>query len=223
MKINSYIDHTLLKPNISQKEITNLCMEAIKYNFSSVCVNSVWTKFVADILKESSVSVCTVVGFPLGAMNKNAKTFEAKQAIEEGANEIDMVIDIASAISEDLNSLVDDILPIVDIAHESKAIVKTIIETSLLTYNQKILACKAALCAKADFVKTSTGFNNGGATIDDVKLMRKIVGDNIGVKASGGIRSIKDALQLISAGASRLGTSSGVYLVNGIQGSTNNY
>ncbi|MFT4185669.1 MAG: deoxyribose-phosphate aldolase [Micrococcaceae bacterium] len=222
MKLNSYIDHTLLKPNASKAQIIELCDEAKEYEFASVCVNPVWVKTAAKELKGSKVLTCTVIGFPLGATSTESKVCETKQAIKDGANEVDMVIDMAAAIAGDQEKLVSDIKSVADAAHEGDAILKVIIETSMLDDEQKVLACEAAKEAGADFVKTSTGFNGGGATVEDIKLMRNTVGPDMGVKASGGVRSKADADALIEAGATRLGASAGVDIVSGKE-STSDY
>lgn len=218
--IASYIDHTLLKPEASEAEVLQLCAEAAKYRFKSVCVNPVWVKTVKKALKGSSVLTCAVIGFPLGATPTDVKVFEARGAVLDGADEIDMVIHIAAARAEDKGALVEDITAVAQAVHGGGAILKVIIETSLLSDAQKVLACEAAVEAGADFVKTSTGFNGGGATAEDVALMRRTVGPNLGVKASGGVRSLADAQAMIAAGATRIGASSGITIVKGEQGSS---
>ncbi|MFT4245417.1 MAG: deoxyribose-phosphate aldolase [Micrococcaceae bacterium] len=222
MKLNSYIDHTLLKPNASKAQIIELCDGAKEYEFASVCVNPVWVKTAAKELEGSKVLTCTVIGFPLGATSTESKVCETKQAIKDGADEVDMVIDMAVAIAGEKDKLTTDIKAVADTAHEGDAILKVIIETSMLNDEQKVLACEAAKEAGADFVKTSTGFNGGGATVEDIKLMRKTVGPDVGVKASGGVRSKADADALIEAGATRLGASAGVEIVSGKE-STSDY
>ncbi|RAX15783.1 deoxyribose-phosphate aldolase [Pseudarthrobacter sp. AG30] len=217
--IASYIDHTLLKPEASEAEVLKVCAEAAEYGFKSVCVNPVWVKTVTTALKGSGVLTCSVVGFPLGATPTDVKSFEARGAVLDGADEVDMVINIAAARAGDKGALADDIAAVAETVHAGGAILKVIIETALLTDEQKVLACQAAVEAGADFVKTSTGFNGGGATVEDVALMRKAVGPNVGVKASGGIRSLADAQAMIAAGATRIGASSGIAIVKGEQGS----
>jgi deoxyribose-phosphate aldolase len=218
--IASYIDHTLLKPEASEAEILKVCSEAVKYGFRSVCVNPVWVKTVKNALRGSSVLTCSVVGFPLGATPSDVKAFEARGAVLDGADEVDMVINIAAARAADKGALVDDITAVAEVVHTGEAILKVIIETALLNDDQKVLACQAAVEAGADFVKTSTGFNGGGATAEDVALMRRTVGPEIGVKASGGVRSLADAQAMIAAGATRIGASSGIAIVKGEQGSS---
>ncbi|WP_426302629.1 deoxyribose-phosphate aldolase [Arthrobacter sp. R-11] len=218
--IASYIDHTLLKPEASEAEVRKVCAEAVEYGFKSVCVNPIWVKTVSKALRGSGVLTCSVVGFPLGATPSDVKAFEARGAVLDGAEEIDMVIDIAAARADDKGALVDDITAVGEAVHAGEAILKVIIETALLSDAQKVLACEAAVEAGADFVKTSTGFNGGGATVEDVALMRKTVGPDIGVKASGGVRSLADAQAMIAAGATRIGASSGIAIVKGEQGSS---
>ena len=198
MKLNKYIDHTLLKPDASQEQIETLIEEAKKYDFASVCVNPTWVNFAAQALKATDVKVCTVIGFPLGANTPELKAFETSDAIQNGANEIDMVINIGALKSRNVDLVERDI-----------------IETCLLTDDEKVKACQIAQKAGADFVKTSTGFSTGGATVEDVALMRKTVGPDMGVKASGGARSYEDALAFIKAGATRIGASSGVAIMEG--------
>ena len=218
--IASYIDHTLLKPEASEADILKVCAEAVEYRFKSVCVNPVWVKTVTKALKGSGVLTCSVIGFPLGATPTDVKVFEARGAVLDGANEIDMVINMASARANDRGALVDDIRAVAETVHAGEAILKVIIETSMLNDEQKVIACEAAAEAGADFVKTSTGFNGGGATVEDVALMRKTVGAGLGVKASGGVRSLADAQAMIAAGATRIGASSGIAIVKGEQGSS---
>ena len=213
MSVNTYIDHTLLKPDASWKDIENLINQAKKYQFASVCVNPTWVKQAAQALVDSPVKVCTVVGFPLGATTSVVKAFETKEAIQNGADEIDMVINIGALKSGNLQAVEDDIRAVVDASGQK--VVKVIIETCLLTDDQKVEACQLAKLAGADFVKTSTGFSTGGATIEDVQLMREVVGPLMGVKAAGGTRSYQDALAFIEAGANRIGTSSGVAIMEG--------
>ncbi|WP_017199303.1 deoxyribose-phosphate aldolase [Arthrobacter sp. M2012083] len=218
--IASYIDHTLLKPEASEADVLKVCAEAVEYKFKSVCVNPVWVKTVTKALKGSGVLTCSVIGFPLGATPSDVKAFEARGAVLDGADEIDMVINMASARANDKGALVDDIRAVSEVVHAGDAILKVIIETSMLTDEQKVIACEAAVEAGADFVKTSTGFNGGGATVEDIALMRKTVGPELGVKASGGVRSLADAQAMIAAGATRIGASSGIAIVKGEQGSS---
>jgi deoxyribose-phosphate aldolase len=213
MSLNSYIDHTLLKPEATKAQIEKLCAEAIEHKFFSVCVNSSYVPLCAKLLKGSSVKVCAVVGFPLGAMDTGSKAFETKKAVENGAAEVDMVIHVGALKDHDMHYLKNDIAAVVSAAGGNK--VKVIIETSLLTNDEKVLACQASLDAKAHFVKTSTGFNGGGATIEDIELMKNVVGGHMEIKASGGIKTAEQANQLIKAGATRLGTSSGIALTQG--------
>ena len=211
MSVNSYIDHTLLKADANKEQILSLIDEAKKYEFASVCVNPTWVKTAAELLKDSSVKVCTVIGFPLGASTSAVKAFEAKDAIANGADE--MVINIGALKSRNLKLVEDDIKAVVE-ASGSK-LVKVIIETCLLTDEEKVEACQLAKLAGADFVKTSTGFSTGGATIEDIELMREAVGPIMGVKASGGARTLEAAQAFIKAGATRIGTSSGVAIMKG--------
>jgi deoxyribose-phosphate aldolase len=216
--IASYIDHTLLKPEASREDILRVCEEAVKYGFASVCVNPVWTALVHNTLKGSGVKTCSVVGFPFGATPTDVKVYEARGANLDGADEIDMVINIAAARANDRSSLYMDIAAVADAVHAGGAILKVILETHFLTDDQKVMACQAAVEAGADFVKTSTGFSGGGATVEDIELMRRTVGPDFGVKASGGVRSLEDARAMIKAGATRIGASSSVAIVNGEQG-----
>lgn len=213
MKLNKYIDHTLLKPDASQEQIETLIEEAKKYDFASVCVNPTWVNFAAQALKATDVKVCTVIGFPLGANTPELKAFETSDAIQNGANEVDMVINIGALKSRNFDLVERDIRAVVESAKGT--LVKVIIETCLLTDDEKVKACQIAQKAGADFVKTSTGFSTGGATVADVALMRKTVGPDMGVKASGGARSYEDALAFIKAGATRIGASSGVAIMEG--------
>ncbi|AFS78267.1 deoxyribose-phosphate aldolase DeoC [Gottschalkia acidurici 9a] len=219
--IAQFIDHTILKPDATKAMVKKVCDEAKKYNFASVCVNPYYIKYVSDELKESNVKVTSVIGFPLGSTSKDAKAFEAKKVLEDGANEIDMVINIGAIKDRCLDIVREDIQAIVDIVKD-KAILKVIIETCLLTEDEKKIACEISKDCGVDFVKTSTGFSIGGATEEDVKLMKEIVGSNIGVKASGGIRTIEDAEKMIRAGATRIGASSSVSIVESAQSIRNN-
>lgn len=213
--IASYIDHTILAADATRADIERICAEAAKYKFFSVCVNPLWVSTVTEALSGSGVLTCSVIGFPFGATTTASKVFEAKGAINDGAKEIDMVINIAAAKAGDEAALIADISAIANAVHEGGAILKVIIETSLLTDAEKVLACQASVAAGADFVKTSTGFAGGGATLEDVALMRATVGPDLGVKASGGVRSLETARAMIAAGATRLGSSSGVAIVEG--------
>lgn len=207
------IDHTLLKPDATQDQIAQLCFEARKYNFASVCINPTHVKLCAELLKGSPVKVCTVIGFPLGATSPEVKVFETQNAIQNGASEIDMVINIGALKARELELVAGDIRGVVMAGHAANALVKVIIETALLTEEEKVLACLLAKEAGADFVKTSTGFSGGGATVEDIALMRRTVGPTVGVKASGGIRTREDAEKMVAAGASRIGASAGVKIV----------
>src|SRR5512139_82951 len=210
-----YIDHTLLKPDATQQEIAQLCFEARKHGFASVCINPTWVPLCAQLLQASEVKVCTVIGFPLGATSSETKAFETETAIKQGATEIDMVINIGALKARDLETVARDIRGVVKAAHAHGIIVKVIIETSLLTDEEKTIACLLSKEAEADFVKTSTGFAGGGATVHDVALMRRVVGPEIGVKASGGVRTFEDADAMIKAGATRIGASAGVKIIQG--------
>lgn len=213
--IASYIDHTLLKPEATKEQIVKLCQEAAEYKFASVCVNPAWVSVSAKELSDSPVKVCTVIGFPLGASTSETKAFETADAIAKGAEEIDMVINIGALKSGDEELVKNDIKSVVESA-KGKAIVKVIIETCLLTDEEKAVASRLSKEAGADFVKTSTGFSTGGATVADVKLMRETVGPDLGVKASGGVRSLEDLQAMIDAGATRIGASSGVQIMQGL-------
>ena len=211
MSIAKYIDHTLLAPDAAKSAIEKLCKEASEYKFASVCVNSCWVSLAADLLKDSSVKVCTVVGFPLGAMDTVSKAYEAAKAVENGADEVDMVINIGYLKSGMLDAVLEDIVAVRK-ATEGK-LLKVIIETCLLTDDEKRIACELSEKAGADFVKTSTGFSKGGATLHDVELMKSVVGDRLGVKASGGVRDYATAKAMIDAGATRIGASAGIAIV----------
>lgn len=211
MEYSQFIDHTLLKADASDEAVARLCDEAKRYGFASVCVNPGYVGFCAEHLKDSGVKVCTVVGFPLGATSTESKVFETKQAVKDGAEEIDMVINISRLKENDDEYVLNEIRKIRRACR--KSILKVIIETCLLTKEEKVRACKLAKKAKADFVKTSTGFSTGGATEEDVRLMRKTVGKKMHVKASGGIRDAATFLKMIEAGADRIGASSGVAIV----------
>ena len=220
--IASMIDHTLLKPEATQKEIEQLCEEAIKHNFASVCINPSYVSFCFDKIKSSSVRVCTVIGFPLGATTTQTKVTEAEEAVKNGCEELDMVINVGKLKDKDYNFIFNDVKSVADLAKKYMCKLKVILETCLLTDEEKVAACLISKEAGADFVKTSTGFSKEGATVHDVALMKYIVGDNLGVKASGGIRTYDDAVNMINAGASRLGASAGVKIISN-QESESNY
>lgn len=213
--IAKYIDHTLLKADAKKDQIETLCQEAKEYNFASVCVNPTWVGLASEMLNGTGVDVCTVIGFPLGANTPETKAFETKNAIENGATEVDMVINIGALKSGNIELVEKDIRAVVEAA-KGKALTKVIIETTLLTDEEKVTACELSVKAGADFVKTSTGFSTGGATVEDIRLMRKVVGPEIGVKASGGVRNAEDANNMIEAGATRIGASSGIAIVKGL-------
>ncbi len=214
MDINKYIDHTQLAADATKDKIKKLCDEAKEYDFASVCVNSCWVKYCAKELKDSSVNVCTVVGFPLGAMVTRAKAYEAKCAVEDGADEVDMVINIGALHDKDYALVEEDIREVKKACGDK--LLKVIIEACLLSDEEKVKACELATAAGADYVKTSTGFSKSGATAEDVALMRKTVGDKLGVKAAGGIRDSETAKKMIAAGASRLGCSAGIAIMKGM-------
>jgi deoxyribose-phosphate aldolase len=207
------IDHTLLKPDATQDQIAQLCFEARKHGFASVCVNPAHVRLCAELLKGSGVPICTVIGFPLGATATDVKVFETQQSIRDGASELDMVINVGALKSRDYELVERDIASIARACHAGNAILKVIIEAALLTDEEKVAACQLAKVAGADFVKTSTGFGPGGATAEDVALMRRVVGPSMGVKAAGGIRSHADAQKMIAAGASRIGASASVRIL----------
>jgi len=213
-----YIDHTLLKPDATQAEIDELIDEARQFHFASVCINPTWVRYAAQRLGGTDVEVCTVIGFPLGANTPEIKAMEARRAIREGAGEVDMVINIGALKSGDHELVRRDIEKVVDAAHEAGTTVKVILETAMLTDEEKVVASSIAKDARADFVKTSTGFGGGGATVYDVALMRETVGPGMGVKASGGVRTTEDAEEMIAAGATRIGASAGVQIVGGAEG-----
>ena len=212
MNYNKFIDHTLLKADATKEQIEKLCFEAKEYDFASVCVNAYWVKTAYEILKDTDVKVCTVIGFPLGATSSESKAFEVEQAIKDGASELDMVINIGEVKAKNKDAIIKDIKAVVEAAKGN--LVKVIIETCLLTDEEKVLACLCAKEAGADFVKTSTGFSTGGANEHDVKLMYDTVGDTMKVKASGGIRTREDMLKMIAANASRIGASAGIKLIS---------
>jgi deoxyribose-phosphate aldolase len=212
-KIAKTIDHTLLKPDATQDQVAQLCYEAQKHGFAAVCVNPAYVKLCSQLLQGTPVHVCTVVGFPLGATPPEVKTYEAQQAIDDGATEVDMVINIGALKSQDYALLERDIASVARTCHAGGAILKVIIEAALLTDEEKVIACQLAKAAGADYVKTSTGFGPGGATVHDVGLMRRAVGPEMGVKAAGGIGSYEDAKAMVAAGATRIGASAGVKIV----------
>lgn len=222
MKTNyaSMIDHTLLKAEATKEQIEKLCAEAKEFGFASVCVNPTWVKYCSELLQDSNVLVCTVIGFPLGANTTAVKVFEAKDAIANGAQEVDMVINIGALKDQNFELVQADIAAVVEAAKGS-AIVKVIIETCLLTEEEKVKACELSVAAGADFVKTSTGFSTDGATAEDIALMRKTVGPELGVKASGGVRSLEDMQKMVEAGATRIGASSGVAIMKGLIADSN--
>ncbi len=213
------IDHTLLRADATQSEMAKLTEEAKQYQFASVCVNPGWVAYAAEQLQGTGVDICTVIGFPLGASTSETKAFETKDAIAKGATEVDTVINI-SALKDGKDDYVEQDIRAVVEAAAGKALVKVIIETCLLTDEEKVRACQAAVRAGADFVKTSTGFSTGGATPEDIALMRRTVGPDVGVKASGGVRSLEDMQKMIEAGATRIGASSGVKIMQGEQSSS---
>lgn len=208
------IDHTILKPEATEKEVEKLCKEALEYNFASVCINPSMVEKAAEMLKGSDVKVCTVIGFPLGATTTEVKAFETEDVIKKGATEVDMVINVGKLKEGNLAYVKKDIEAVVNAA-KGKALTKVIIETCLLTDEEKVTACKLSKEAGADFVKTSTGFSTGGATAKDIKLMRETVGEELGVKASGGVRSLEDAELMIENGASRIGASASISICEG--------
>lgn len=213
-KIAKMIDHTALKAETTKEQVEKLCEEARQHHFASVCINPTWVETAAKLLDGSDVKVCTVIGFPLGANTPETKAFETKDAIEKGATEVDMVINIGALKGKDYDLVERDIKSVVEAA-KGKALTKVIIETSLLTDDEKVKVSELAVKAGADFVKTSTGFSTGGATAEDIRLMRKTVGPDIGVKASGGVRDRKGAEEMIEAGATRIGASAGVSIIAG--------
>jgi len=212
-QIAAWIDHTLLKPEATAAQVRVLCQEAMQYHFASVCINPVYIPLACGLLKDAPEAICSVVGFPLGALLPEFKVYETLGCLNAGASEIDMVINIGALKSEAFGLIMNEIQAVTQTAHNQGAITKVILETALLTRREKILACLISKAAGADFVKTSTGFGTGGATIEDVELMRRVVGSDMGVKAAGGIRSYTDAIAMIKAGANRLGASAGVKIV----------
>ncbi|GAB2023640.1 deoxyribose-phosphate aldolase [Pseudolactococcus yaeyamensis] len=221
MNLNKYIDHTVLKADTPKDKVQQIIDEAIQYDFMSVCINPTWVSFAAEKLAATDVKVCTVIGFPLGANTSAVKAFEAADAVKNGADEVDMVINIGAVKDGDWDLVESDIQAVVDASGD--VLTKVIIETSLLTDEEKVKSCQSAVRAGADFVKTSTGFSTAGATVADIALMRQTVGPDLGVKASGGVRSIADAQAMIDAGATRLGTSNGVDIMKGNVADGNGY
>ena len=219
-QLATYLDHTLLKPDATVAEIDALCGDALEYGFASVCVNGSWVRRCTEVLAGSGVLVCTVVGFPLGAMAPEVKAYEARRAIEDGACEVDMVLAVGALKSGDDAYVRRDIAGVVEVAHRLGARVKVILETCLLSDAEITRACELARRAGADFVKTSTGFSKGGATVEHVALMRRVVGPAMGVKASGGVRDQADADAMIAAGATRIGASASIAIVRGGEGSS---
>ena len=217
MELNRMIDHTILKPEATEAAVQKIIDEAKEYNFFSVCINPCWVAFASEQLADTDVAVCTVIGFPLGANTPEVKAYEAADAIKNGANEVAMVINIGALKSQQYDYVRQDIQGVVDAA-KGKALVKVIIETALLTDEEKVKACELAKEAGADFVKTSTGFSTGGAKVADIRLMRETVGPDMGVKASGGVHNAEEALAMIEAGATRIGASTGVAIVSGATG-----
>jgi deoxyribose-phosphate aldolase len=217
MEINQMIDHTILKADATEADVLRIIEEAKKYNFFSVCINPCWVSLAKEELAGTDVAVCTVIGFPLGANTSEVKAYEAADAITNGATEVDMVINVGALKSKQYKKVLKDIQAVVEVAKD-KALVKVIIETALLTDEEKVKVCELAKEAGADFVKTSTGFSTGGATVADVALMRKTVGPDMGVKASGGIHNEQEARAMIEAGATRIGTSAGVAIMEGASG-----
>ncbi len=219
-QIAKMIDHTILKAEATEKEVIKLCKEAVEYNFASVCVNPAMVSVAANVLEGTDVDVCTVIGFPLGANTTEVKAFETADAIAKGATEVDMVINVGKLKERNLEYVKNDIKAVVDAA-KGKALTKVIIETCLLTDEEKVIACELSKEAGADFVKTSTGFSTGGATDSDIKLMRETVGPDMGVKASGGVRSREDAELMIENGATRIGASASIAICEGTKSNSN--
>lgn len=213
--ISKIIDHTVLKPEAAEESVRKICKEAIENNFASVCVNPCHVPLVSELLKGSNVKVCTVIGFPLGANTPKVKAFETEDAIANGAEEVDMVINIGKLKDKNYDYVLEDIKAVVNAA-KGKALTKVIIEACLLDSEEKVIVSKLAKEAGAEFVKTSTGFSTGGATAEDVKLMRKTVGEDMGVKASGGIRTSEDAVKMVNSGASRIGVSASIQIIEGL-------
>jgi deoxyribose-phosphate aldolase len=218
-----YIDHTLLRPDATAADVDRLCAEAVEHRFAAVCINPTWVRRAAENVRGSDVAVASVIGFPFGAATSEVKAMEARRAIRDGAREIDMVINIGALKSGLLDVVREDIARVSDACHEAGAANKVIIETALLTDAEKVIACQLARAAKADMVKTSTGYASGGATVFDVALMREVVGPTMGVKASGGIRTAEDVQDMIAAGATRIGASAGVKIVTGEKGAHGQY
>ncbi len=220
-EVAGWIDHTLLKPEATAAQIRTLCQEAMQYHFASVCINPVYVPLACGMLRDAKENVCSVVGFPLGATLPEHKVYEALACINYGASEIDMVINVGALKSEAYGLVFNEVQSVAGVTHNQGAIVKVILETALLTRLEKITACLICQAAGADFVKTSTGFGTGGATVEDVELMRRVVGSDVGVKAAGGIRTYADAVAMIRAGASRLGASAGIKIVQEAEAAKN--
>jgi deoxyribose-phosphate aldolase len=212
-QLAALIDHTILKPEATPEQVVKVCTEARQYNFATICVNPVYVSLCAEFLRGTKVKVCAALGFPLGATTTEVKAFEARQAIEQGAGEVDMVIHVGALKAGNRQYVQNDIAAVVKAGHAGGALVKVIFETCLLTNDEKVTACLLAKEAGADFVKTSTGFSSGGATVEDIALMRRTVGPQMGVKASGGVRTLEDTLRMVEAGATRIGTSAGVKIM----------
>jgi deoxyribose-phosphate aldolase len=220
-QIAGWIDHTLLKPEATAAQIRLLCQEAMQHHFATVCINPVYIPLACGILRDAKENICTVIGFPLGAVLPEFKVYETLSCINAGASEIDMVINVGALKSEAYGLVMNEVQAVTGTAHNQGALVKVILENSLLTQREKIIACLISKSAGADFVKTSTGFGTGGATVEDVKLMRRVVGPEMGVKAAGGIRSYSDAMAMIKAGANRLGASAGVKILQEAEAESN--
>ncbi len=216
-RINSYIDHTILKPDANEADIVKLCDEAKQHNFYAVCVNPAYIPLAVKLLADSDVKVATVIGFPLGANSTDTKAFETKNSIEAGAHEIDMVINVGKLKDNDTDYLKNDISAVVNVAKANNALVKLIIETCLLTDEEIVLACNLAIECGVDIVKTSTGFSTSGASVEHIKIIKSIVKEDLGIKASGGVKSYEDAVAMINEGATRIGTSSGVKICENVK------
>ena len=217
-QIAAWIDHTLLKPDATPAQVRTLCQEAMQYHFASVCINPVYIPLACGLMKDAPEAICSVVAFPLGAVLPEIKVYETLACLSAGAAEIDMVINIGALKSEAFGLIMNEIQAVAQTAHNQGAMIKVILETALLTRREKILACLLSKAAGADFVKTSTGFGTGGATVEDVELMRRVVGADMGVKAAGGIRTCEDLKRMVEAGATRIGTSAGVAIVEASRG-----
>lgn len=223
MDLSKFIDHTLLRQDATEAEIANLCEEAVEYKFYSVCVNPYWVTYAAGALEGTGVKVCSVVGFPLGATPSAVKRWEAQRAINDGAAEVDMVLNVGALKSGLMVDVEMDIVTTAEIVHLAGGKLKVILETGLLTDVEKEIACRICAGGGADFVKTSTGFSKGGATVEDIRLMRRIVGAKLGVKASGGVRTYEDAMKMVDAGATRIGASASIAIVTGAAAASEGY